>query len=162
MDVYFDDFFVYCTLAQKYVIFVDKKWLLSHEIHILKDYNRLRNWTFWKKLKVKKTQNSRKKLNNSSKKLKVLANFEDRLTKNIWNGHKNWLCSPNLWEIFQNSRKNSKLKKKPSKLKQKSQNFSNKTQNFISKNSKLKQKTQGFGKFIWSSCRKQVQIRSLD
>ena len=34
MDVYFDDFFVYCTLAQKYVIFVDKKWLSSQKIHI--------------------------------------------------------------------------------------------------------------------------------
>ena len=37
---------------------------------------------FEKKLKVEKTQ-LKKKLNNSSKKLKVSENFEDRLTKNI-------------------------------------------------------------------------------
>ena len=33
--------------------------------------------TFCKKLKDQKTQNSRKKLNNSRKKLKIWANFKD-------------------------------------------------------------------------------------
>ena len=36
-----------------------------------------------KKLKVEKTQSSRKRLNNSNKKLKILANFNDGLLKDI-------------------------------------------------------------------------------
>ena len=36
-----------------------------------------------KNSRFEKTQNSRKNLNNANKKLKVLANFNDRLIKNI-------------------------------------------------------------------------------
>ena len=42
------------------------------------------NWDILKKnSRFEKTQNSRKNLNNANKKLKVLANFNDRLIKNI-------------------------------------------------------------------------------
>ena len=51
-------------------------------------YSRLIFWTFEKKLKVQKTQNSRKKLNNSRKKFKVLANFDYQVTKYLSNRHK--------------------------------------------------------------------------
>ena len=39
------------------------------------------NFDILKKLKVEKLKTQAKKINNWSKKLKVLANFEDRLTK---------------------------------------------------------------------------------
>ena len=56
--------------------------------------------------------------------------------------------------MIQNSRKNSKFKfKNPQSSGKKIKTWA------IKLKSKLKHKTQGLGKFVWSSCRRQVQIR---
>ena len=47
------------------------------------------NLDILKKTQGGKTQNSKKKLNNSRKKLKVWANFDNQVTKYLSNRHKN-------------------------------------------------------------------------
>ena len=86
---------------KKWTIFWQKKHLFDR-FSTMKSLP-FRNWTFWKKTQGEKTQNSRKKLNNSSKKLKVSANFCRVVVQN------HVFCYWNLTRVHENSIENSKF-----------------------------------------------------
>ena len=107
-----------------------------------------------KKLKNKKTHNSRKKLNNSAEKLKDLTKFTERRKK------LKYFCCKNTFyqKSIAFSYKKTMLPSINSIFLLRNSIKFFKISSFVTK---LKEKTQGFDKSRNASCRKQVEFVSL-